>query len=253
MTYIRAIQKYVIESQIYVALMGTLFASFFMLEKGTFRFPTFFLIFITYFSGYIYTKYQGRDFFRKILLINCLAGIICIVLIIHNHNIERLYKWLIIVVLGLLYNSSFLSRTIRTIPFLKVFYVGFVWALVNSWLSFQYFNFPIFWISLLFVTALVLPFDIRDLGNDDVLTIPKYIGIQKTKLLAFVLVITACLLSGIYLQFKYTLAFYLTASVTLVLIAFTKKTHHDLYFSFLVESCSGLPLFFLVLAQLLLH
>lgn len=229
--------------------MGTLLASFFMLEEGTFRFPTFFLIFITYFSGYIYTKYQGRDFFRKILLLNCVAGIICIVLIIHNHNIERLYKWAVIVVLGLLYNSSFLAYTIRKIPLLKVVYVGFVWALVNAWLSFHYFNFPIFWISLLFVTALVLPFDIRDMNNDEMMTLPKYLGMAKTKLLAYVLVIAACFISGFYLQFKFAIAFYLTAVVTLVLIAFTKKTNHDLYFSFLIESCSGLPALFLVLMR----
>jgi hypothetical protein len=108
--------------------MGTLLATFFMLEEGSFRFPTFFLIFVTYFNGYIYTKYQGVSFFNKILIINSIIALISISLIFHNHNAHRFYKWMTISFLGLLYNSQFLSTTIRKIPLLKGLYVGIVWG-----------------------------------------------------------------------------------------------------------------------------
>ena len=240
------LQKYVIDSQLYVSLMGTLFASFFMLEQGTFRFPTFFLLLLTYFSGYLYTEYQYSTKIFKILLFNAVMAVFCVILIIHNHNIERLYKLVIICFLGLLYNSFFLKINIRKIPLLKGFYVGFIWGLMNAWLSFEQFNLPIFLISFLFVTALVLPFDIRDMERDKpfVVTFPHIIGVRNTKILAYIFVVSAWMLAYLYLEKTFFIAFSLTSIVTLVLIYFTKYERNDFYFSFWVESCSGLPLLF---------
>ncbi|MGC4128448.1 MAG: hypothetical protein QM564_02575 [Bergeyella sp.] len=247
MQFIKLLKKHVIDSQIYVSLTGTFLAVFFMQEQNTFRFPTAVLVFITYFCGYLYTKYQGSKYFTKILLVNAVAGIICAVLIIQNHNIERLYKWLVIIILGLLYNSSFLENYIRKIPLLKVFYVGLVWALVNSWLSFHEFNAPIFWTSFLFVTALVLPFDIRDMNSDTIITFPKLIGVQNTKYLAYFLVFSACLISVFYLKTEFSTAFFLISAFTFTLIYFSENSNSDSYFSFWVESCSAMPMLIFML------
>ena len=244
------IKKYLIDSQIFVSLMGTFLAVFFMLEQNAFRLPTVALIFITYFSGYLYTKYQNqRKLFFRILIFNVLCGIICSILIFQNHNEIRLFKWLIIVALGLLYNSFFLEKMIRKIPLLKVFYVGIVWALVNSWLGFPEFNFSIFTISFLFVTALVLPFDIRDMKNDKIVTFPRLIGVQNTKYLAYLMVFSACVLSVFYLKFNYSFAFFLTTISTFILIYFSENSRRDSYFSFWVELCSGLPFLFWIILE----
>ena len=183
MNCLKVLKKTVIDSQLYVSLMGTFFAVFFMLEQNTFRFPSVLLIFITYFSGYLYTKYQNTKYFYSIFLLNIITGLVSAALIIFNHNEIRLIKWCIIVILGLLYNSFFLETYIRKIPLLKVFYVGLVWALVNSWLTLPEFNLSIFLISFFFVTALVLPFDIRDMESDTVQTFPKLIGVQNLSLI----------------------------------------------------------------------
>ncbi|MDI9880509.1 hypothetical protein [Flectobacillus longus] len=235
------LKKIIIDSQLYVALMGTLLATFFMLEEGSFRFPTFFLIFVTYFNGYIYTKYQGVSFFNKILIINSIIALISISLIFHNHNAHRFYKWMTISFLGLLYNSQFLSTTIRKIPLLKGLYVGIVWGLVNGWLSFHYFSFSIFLMTLLFITALILPFDIRDVETDSIITFPQLIGIKKTKYLAYGMLILAAGLSIIYLEEQYAIAFILTCFISMMFVFFTEKNNSDLYFSFGVETCSCLP------------
>lgn len=229
--------------------MGTFFAVFFMLEQNTFRFPSVFLIFITYFSGYLYTKYQNTKHFYKIFILNMIAGIFSAVLIIFNHNEIRLVKWLIIVILGLLYNSFFLETYIRKIPLLKVFYVGFVWALVNCWLTLPEFNIPVFFISFFFVTALVLPFDIRDMKSDTVETFPKLIGVQNTKYLAYLLVSISVILSVFYLKFQYGLSIFLTAIITFILIYFSESKRDDAYFSFGVETCSVLPFLFLIILE----
>ncbi|WP_320442770.1 UbiA prenyltransferase family protein [Chryseobacterium oranimense] len=229
--------------------MGTLFAVFFMKEQNTFRFPTVLLIFITYFSGYLYTKYQYTRHFMKILALNAVAGIICAFLIIHNHNEIRLLKWFIIVILGLLYNSFFLDVYIRKIPLLKVFYVGLVWALVNCWLTLPEFSFPIFLISFFFITALVLPFDIRDMGSDTVQTFPKLIGVQNTKYIAYILVFISMLLAVFYLKPVYDAAFFLSGIITFILIYFSENKRDDTYFSFWVETCSALPFLFLLIME----
>ncbi|MCY1662305.1 hypothetical protein [Chryseobacterium sp. SL1] len=205
----------------------------------------FFLLFITYFSGYLYTKYQKTKHFFKILILNAVAGVICSLLIIHNHNEIRLLKWFVIVVLGLLYNSFFLDVYIRKIPLLKVFYVGLVWGLMNCWLTLPEFSIPIFLISFFFITALVLPFDIRDMNVDTVKTFPTMIGIQNTKYLAYLLIFISNILSVFYLDFNYALAFFLSSIVTYIFIYFSENERDDLYFSFGVETCSALPFLFL--------
>ncbi|WP_439478928.1 hypothetical protein [Chryseobacterium aquaticum] len=249
MNCLKVLKKTVIDSQLYVSLMGTFFAVFFMLEQNTFRFPSVFLILITYFSGYLYTKYQNTKHFYKIFILNMIAGIFSAVLIIFNHNEIRLVKWLIIVILGLLYNSFFLETYIRKIPLLKVFYVGFVWALVNCWLTLPEFNIPVFFISFFFVTALVLPFDIRDMKSDTVETFPKLIGVQNTKYLAYLLVFISVILSVFYLKFQYGLSIFLTAVITFILIYFSESKRDDAYFSFGVETCSVLPFLFLIILE----
>ena len=249
MNILKVLKKTVIDSQVYVSLMGTLFAVFFMKEQNTFRFPTVLLIFITYFSGYLYTKYQYTRHFLKILVLNAIAGIICAFLIIHNHNEIRLLKWFIIVVLGLLYNSFFLDVYIRKIPLLKVFYVGLVWALVNCWLTLPEFSIPIFLISFFFITALVLPFDIRDMNSDTVKTFPMLIGVQNTKYIAYALVFISSIISTFYLESEYAIAFFMASIATYILIYFSENKRDDAYFSFGVETCSALPFLFLLIMK----
>lgn len=248
MSILNLAKKYLIDSQVYVSLMGTFLAGFFMLEQKIFRWPTLLLIFITYFSGYLYTKYQyDKKKFLKILIFNCICGIISVILILKNHNEYRLLKWAIIVVLGLLYNSFFLEKFIRKIPLFKIFYVGLTWALINSWLILPEFNWPIFLISWLFISALVLPFDIRDMKSDDVVTFPILIGVQKTKFLAYLLIFISGLLSVFYLNLEFGIYFFLTIIITFILIYFSENSNQESYFSFWVESCSGLPLLWLFL------
>ncbi len=254
MSFLNLAKKYIIDSQIYVSLMGTSLAAFFMLEQNIFRWPSLLLIFITYFSGYLYTKYQyDKKKFIKILIFNSICGILSFCLIVFNHNEIRLLKWAVIVVIGLLYNSFFLEKFIRKIPLLKIFYVGLTWALINSWLILPDFNLEIFFITWLFISALVLPFDIRDMESDDVVTFPILIGVQKTKFLAYALVFISSLLGIFFLDLIFSLCFFLTTIITFLFIYFSENNNREAYFSFLVESCSGLPLLCFLAYKLLLQ
>lgn len=251
MNGLNLLKKYGIDSQIYVSLMGTFLAVFFMLEQNMFRFPTILLIFITYFSGYLYTKYQNSEkLFYKVLIFNIISGIISAALIIFNHNEVRLIKWAVIVVLGLLYDSWFLKHFVRKIPLFKVFYVGLTWALINSWLIIPEFNVEIFSITLLYVTALVLPFDIRDMKSDTVITFPKIIGVQNTKYLAYIFSAISCVLAIQFLKIDFAIAWFISVMITFILIYYAAENRKDHYFSFFVETCAGLPFLILMILRL---
>ena len=250
MNVLKIINKYLIESQLWVSLLGTCLACFFMEEQKIFRYPTLLLIFITFFSGYLYTKYQSnKRLLYKVLPINLLCGLVSVILIFQNHNEIRLIKWATIIVIGLFYNSIFLSHVVRKIPLIKIFYVGLVWGLINSWLILPQFDFPIFSITFLYISALILPFDIRDVKNDTVLTFPKWIGIQNTKYLTYLLLFTTSVLSTYYLKFNFNLAIYFSCLITGLLTYHSKPENPKLYYSLLVELCVGLPFLFLLLLQ----
>ncbi len=254
MSILKLAKKYVIDSQVYVSLMGTSMAAYFMLEQNIFRWPSLLLIFMTYFSGYLYTKYQyDKKIFFKILCFNSICGILSFFLIVFNHNEIRLLKWAVIVIIGLLYNSFFLDRFVRKIPLFKIFYVGLTWALINSWLILPEFDMEIFMISWLCISALVLPFDIRDMKSDDVVTFPILIGVRKTKFLAYSLVFISGLLSIFYLDLIFSMCFFLTVIITFFFIYFSENNNPEAYFSFWVESCSGLPLLFFLAYKLILQ
>ncbi|WP_313215175.1 hypothetical protein [Soonwooa sp.] len=147
-----------------------------------------------------------------------------------------------IVILGLLYNSNFLASTIRNIPFVKIFYVGLVWALSFGFLGLPKVNWPIIGFSFFFISALVLPFDIRDVKYDTVVTFPTLIGIKNTKLLAYFLIILANIINILFFRIDSIITLLLTSFISCILIFFASENKTDAYFSFWVESCLGLPL-----------
>lgn len=245
MYVLKILKKYVIDSQIYVSLMGTGLAVFFLLEQKAFRFPLMYLIFLTFFSGYLYTKYQDhKKIFYKILVFNVITGIVCVCLILKNHNYSVLLRWIIIVFLGILYNSFFLNYFIRKIPLFKIFYVGTVWGLMTAFLGLKEFDFAVFSITFLFISALVLPFDIRDMKYDEIITFPKLIGKQKTKQLAYILIFLSDLIAVLNLNIKFALALLLASIASCIFIYFSDEDRPDAYFSFGIETCSGLALGF---------
>ncbi|HAY3564385.1 TPA: hypothetical protein JRW62_003427 [Elizabethkingia meningoseptica] len=245
------LKKYIVDSQFYVSFMGTLLTLFFMTERTSFRIALITLIFLTFLNGYLYTKYQmTRKIFGYVLLFNTVTFIFCITVIIHRHHPESLIKWLLILILGFLYNTRFLDTYIRKIPFIKIFHVALVWALVNSWLIMPAIQWDVFFITFFLVSGLILPFDIRDMQYDTVTTFPQIIGIQNTKYLAYLLLFVSSLIAAFYLQPDFAVCYFLAVVVGFIFIYFARPTRPDAYFSFGVETVSGLPFLFYLLLKL---
>lgn len=249
---IKIFKKYVIDSQFYVSLVATMLATFFMLERSQLDWGLVALVFFTYFNGYLYTKYQANKKVLPIVLIfNAITFLLCIGYVFSLGQYWFLWRWLVIIFLGLLYNSSFLDFHIRSKPFLKVFYVGLVWGLTNAWLVLPDFNLDIFIINFFFISGLVLPFDIRDMDSDRILTFPRVFGVARTKEIAYILVFVAGVIAVHTLRLEFALAFLLTMAFTFILIYFSKPKRPDLFYSFGVETMDGVALLFFLLIHLL--
>jgi 4-hydroxybenzoate polyprenyltransferase len=131
----------------------------------------------------------------------------------------------------------------------KIFYVALVWALVNSWLFLPTINWGIFFISWLFISAMILPFDIRDIHEKEIVTFPRLIGVQNTKYLAYLMLSASALIAIETLQPVYALAYFLTMVIAFVMVYFSEPKRNELYFSFWVDLIPFFPLFFLILLK----
>lgn len=147
------------------------------------------------------------------------------------------------------------QKNLRQISGLKVYIIALVWTfatvvlpLVNNEVTLDY----DVWITVLqrfiFVIALMLPFEIRDLNYDSLklATIPQKIGIKKTKVFGVLLLIVFVLLEFFKDSLSYGLLIttIIIAFVTLLFVMYSHKKQSKYYSAFWVE---GLPIFWLVL------
>ena len=143
------------------------------------------------------------------------------------------------------------SLTLREIPYLKIFIIGFVWSLIVVALpvldslatikNTSILNFKLEILqNILFIISITLPFDIRDIDYDkksNLKTIPLFLGVTKTIVLSEIL-----LIGSIILLFHLNIAPYhfyallIGHVITMIVITFTKKERAELFFTGVIES-----------------
>lgn len=150
------------------------------------------------------------------------------------------------------------QQNLRQISGLKVYIIAAVWAFTTVVLpvlnNHQELTSKV-WITVLqnfvFVLALMIPFEIRDLKFDSVklATIPQQIGVKKTKILG-VLLLLIFLGLNVFKEEIITIYLYKEIIMTFILmlfILFSTKYRNTYYTSFWVET---LPIFWLILMLL---
>lgn len=152
-------------------------------------------------------------------------------------------------------NSTSRKGNLRSISGFKIYIIGIVWASVTVVLPvlenglFPYTDMWIVFVQrFLFIIAIMIPFEIRDLAFDDtsLKTLPQVLGIKKAKIISVLWLV----LSGFLEFFKddFLIASFYTHSLVLLLLTVCitlsqKRIKTDDYFaSFWVE---GIPLFWL--------
>ncbi len=143
-------------------------------------------------------------------------------------------------------------KKLRMVPYLKIFLIGLTWSLVTIGLPLIEAQAPlnnpdVWWLFLermLFLFAITLPFDIRDMKQDEkyqVLTIPNKIGVKATVRLSLILLMAFGLLSLLRTWLLPHTAFaawplLISAIITAGIISKANPEKSEYYFSGLVES-----------------
>jgi 4-hydroxybenzoate polyprenyltransferase len=141
-------------------------------------------------------------------------------------------------------------RRFRDLPYIKVFIVGMVWSWTCIYIPLQELHsnlevshYLLIVEKFLFITAITIPFDIRDRELDTlqhIKTIPVVLGIGRSKLICMTLVSLAIIVAGInwhrqYFdggQFVSLLLAYLSAIMIIYII---HEKSHDYYYSGMLD------------------
>lgn len=142
---------------------------------------------------------------------------------------------------------------LRELLFVKIFLVAWVWATFTVGLPLveksglaellQPKNFLLFFSRAVFIFAITIPFDIRDLTYDSdkqIATIPSRFGINNSKYFSVVLLFLFSAVTFLRFQFKFCssaelAALVLSAISTAVLVIMISKTRKELFYSGLIE------------------
>lgn len=114
-----------------------------------------------------------------------------------------------LIAIALFYAVKVFSKSLRDIPFIKIILIALSWAAVTVLIP-AYINeesptndiWVLFLLNFIYIFALVIPFDIRDLDFDEPekKTIPQLIGMRAAKYTAITLLIICGLLSFVLLK-----------------------------------------------------
>lgn len=141
-------------------------------------------------------------------------------------QISLLFPGIVSVIYGLPIRFGKHSVRLRDIGIIKIFLIAFVWAFIGSVLPVSYagpnwFNLQtlfLFIADFLFILAITLPFDIKDMHIDaqhNVRTIPVLLGKELTNSLSMVLLFLGAVLYTLY--FRYFFPSELDFSIPLVI------------------------------------
>ncbi|PWG06475.1 UbiA family prenyltransferase [Polaribacter aquimarinus] len=215
-----------------------------------------YFVFFGTITGYNFVKYAGvaklhhRSLTKdlKIIQIFSLFAFLALCYFAYQVPRETLFLTIPFCLLTVLYAVPFLSgfeKSLRQISYLKIVVVALVWAAFTVLIPFvdadKEINTNIVLMLLqrfLIVVILILPFDIRDVQFDAISlqTIPKKIGVKKTKKLGLILLIIALLLEYFISDLsKVKTPFMLFFFITILFLMRAKTVQSKYYSSFWVE------------------
>ena len=216
-----------------------------------------YFIFFGTITGYNFVKYAGvaklhhkslTDSLKIIQIFSffCFLGMCYFA---YQVPLKTLYFIIPFIILTILYAVPFLSgfdKTLREVSYLKIIVVALVWAgftvlipLINAGTEISLNSILLMLQRFLIVIVLILPFDIRDVKYDAISlqTIPKKIGVEKTKRMGLMLMVFSLILeylssSSNLMKTPFMIFFFL---VTILLMR-SKTDQSKYYSSFWVES-----------------
>ncbi len=235
------------------------------------RIDYYFLAFLFFgtITGYNFVKYAGlaglhhRSLAKNLRLIQ-IFSFFCFLAFIYTIFFQE-FKVLIacggLGLLTLFYAIPFLKerKNLRAVPGLKILIIALVWAGVCVLLPFLQYNklssvdFGVeFLQKLLFIVAITIPFEIRDIPYDapGLATLPQQIGVSKAKLAGYLVLIVVLGLEFFHAEMRFQNIISLMMVLSLSgFFLYKSKVKQGAYFSAFWVEC--IPLFWLVIYGLL--
>lgn len=186
-----------------------------------------------------------------------IVGIIICASVVYFVSFEAILSLILLSLISLLYAGNFLKgKSLRDIPQLKIYLIAFSWAMtaVIPYLSLNTLITYGDWLMLitekfLFIVALTIPFDIRDLHIDDneKKTLAQTLGAKRAKFLAILLLAMAMtLVVGLDLSI---VPYLITYTIVAGLILFQNNNRNEMYYSFVLDGMPVLLLLGLILGK----
>ncbi len=191
-----------------------------------------------------------------LLTLNAISFLALIIIAFHI-EFESIIVLLPFVLATTLYISPFRiwKLNLRDVPGLKLFLIAFSFAgvtvlfpIVQNELVITNNIILLFFERFLFVVAITIPFDIRDIDYDNpkLFTLPQVIGIRKSKIVGIISIVLFLLIG--YYRFKVfgnsILIIFLVTIISALLIGFSSKNQSNYYSSFWLE---GIPIIWFIL------
>ncbi len=273
MNVIKQFFNFYINSSIHVALSVFSLTWLTLLELHLdYNEAVLYFVFYGTITGYNFVKYFGMAKFRHRKLARWLKVIqmlsfICFLLMVYYAFYLQRQTFFYIVGLG---GVTFLYAiplsinkpyTLRNISGLKVFIIALVWTGVTVFLpainAFNEINSVVLLTGIqrfIYVLVLMIPFEIRDLKYDnlELSTIPQKLGIKRTKILGFFLLLAVFLLEllkGRTSNYTNTIILLVLLAITFLFVLYSKIKQGRYYSSFFVEA---LPIIWLLLVLMFL-
>ena len=199
---------------------------------------------------------------QKIILV---VSVIILPFYLFEFSMEVLLMLIPVGLVSFLYPVELISENkkgiaLREFPYLKIFLIGISWGVVTVLLPLLEtgveLGFPVFIETIvrsMFVVAITIPFDVRDMYSDspDMKTIPQEIGASKAKILAYFLLIVN-FVYFIYLDFLDVNSLFLifaTLLLTSILVRYSSSDKPKFYYAVFLESTSVLLFFSVYLSN----
>jgi len=171
------------------------------------------------------------------------------------YTTPRLWNWVLFppILLVMLYILPMQNgRNLRQVPFLKIFIIAITWVWVTTFIPLMIEEKPFhleqmgFLLHrLLFVFAITIPFDIRDIHSDQldhVFTLPSYYGVERSKRWAVLIaagsfVPLPFLFESVPGSYPFAIMYLAVAIITLYGILNSSPQRSEYYFGYFLDGC----------------
>jgi len=193
---------------------------------------------------------------KKQLQLVTLLGFFCIVYFGFQLRLKAIFILIPFAFATFFYVFPLKKYSLRNVAGLKLFLIAFSWAgitvlfpLAQNYLQFHFTDWITFLQRFLFVIAITIPFDIRDVIYDvsELKTLPQQLGILKTKKLGVGLLFLFIILELLKpIEVRQLISSILIVLISSLLLYFSPVKQSKYYSAFFVES---LPIIWYILLQ----